>query len=143
MSRISGTIDRRALFGLPQRNRSETPEAAARSVPILRQINARACIGCDVCVRICPRNALRLREFGARAFYSVDPDRCDGCGLCLEVCESGALVMAVKGSFQPQIVELSVGRCARCGASWRVPKARGEPGPLCRICAPKWSAESS
>jgi len=48
--------------------------------------DARRCLGCFECERVCPREAI-LREPEVR----IDRLRCDRCGLCVEACPPGAL----------------------------------------------------
>jgi uncharacterized Fe-S center protein len=51
------------------------------------QIVARKCTGCQVCVRWCPENAIRMENDIAVINY----DRCIGCGQCLAVCRFSAV----------------------------------------------------
>lgn len=46
------------------------------------------CIGCSHCVRVCPTEALRIRE-GKSHLY---PDRCVDCGECYRVCPVNAII---------------------------------------------------
>lgn len=50
---------------------------------------ATKCIGCAVCVKACPNNALSLTEDG----IVTDYDACQLCGICTEVCPTRALEM--------------------------------------------------
>jgi phosphoadenosine phosphosulfate reductase len=50
-----------------------------RSVKAL--LRAQMCTECGICVRTCPRNAVRMKD-GFRA----DPDRCNSCGKCERSC---------------------------------------------------------
>lgn len=45
------------------------------------------CIGCETCLAVCPRNALRLTEKG----LVIDRTRCDLCLLCAEECPTRAI----------------------------------------------------
>lgn len=49
-------------------------------------VNESLCVGCGLCVRACPQQAIRLEAGKAR----VGP-ACVGCGLCLGACPAGAL----------------------------------------------------
>lgn len=53
------------------------------------------CIFCDVCMKVCPKNAIGLirREDGTLAL-SVNED-CSLCGACEPFCPSGAIVMTI------------------------------------------------
>ena len=45
------------------------------------------CKGCVHCVRVCPTEAIRIRNWKAK----VDPDRCIECGMCVKVCPRHAM----------------------------------------------------
>lgn len=47
------------------------------------------CIGCAHCMRVCPTEALRVRQGKAR----LQNNRCIDCGECFTVCPSGAIVI--------------------------------------------------
>ncbi len=51
------------------------------------QYSFRLGIGCERCIRVCPKEALQREEEGLR----VDHLRCEGCGACVAVCPTGAL----------------------------------------------------
>lgn len=46
------------------------------------------CAGCQVCISVCPYNAIALNE---RGFAEVNPALCKGCGTCTATCASGAI----------------------------------------------------
>ncbi len=46
------------------------------------------CTGCTACVRVCPTEAIRVRNRKA----SIDPNRCVDCGNCVTVCEFHAII---------------------------------------------------
>lgn len=46
------------------------------------------CTGCTACVRVCPTEAIRVRNRKAR----IDANRCVDCGRCLETCEFHAII---------------------------------------------------
>jgi pyruvate formate lyase activating enzyme len=46
------------------------------------------CLGCDLCLTVCPCEALSMDGEGGR---SIDRQRCDRCGLCAERCPGEAL----------------------------------------------------
>ena len=45
------------------------------------------CTGCTRCVRVCPTEAIRVREKTA----IIDSQKCVDCGLCIEACSFGAI----------------------------------------------------
>jgi len=47
------------------------------------------CVGCSHCIKVCPTEALRVKEGKA----ILHPDRCISCGKCYRVCPSRAIVV--------------------------------------------------
>jgi pyruvate formate lyase activating enzyme len=46
------------------------------------------CLGCDLCLTVCPQGALQGEADGSKA---IDRKRCDRCGQCAELCPGEAL----------------------------------------------------
>lgn len=46
------------------------------------------CTGCTACVRVCPTEAIRVRDRKA----SIDPTRCIDCGNCVSACQFHAII---------------------------------------------------
>ena len=56
--------------------------------PLISAIDGDICIGCQVCIDLCPYGAI---EFNARKGISeVNEAVCKGCGSCAGYCPSGA-----------------------------------------------------
>ncbi|AVX29662.1 electron transfer flavoprotein alpha subunit apoprotein [Carboxydocella thermautotrophica] len=53
------------------------------------EINAKACIGCGICVDTCPVQALSLVD----GVSVVDPKQCVDCGACVKVCPTNAITL--------------------------------------------------
>ena len=49
-----------------------------------------ACIGCGLCKRNCPSEAIVVENFNAR----IDPEKCTSCGTCIEKCPKKSIVEA-------------------------------------------------
>lgn len=65
--------------------------AAAHRAPCEIEITAAWCKGCDICVRVCPEDCLRL---GDRAVVEVaDAAACTGCHLCEWLCPDFAITV--------------------------------------------------
>ncbi|MFW9973928.1 MAG: FAD-dependent oxidoreductase [Candidatus Thorarchaeota archaeon] len=56
--------------------------------PFYSVVDEEKCAGCQVCISVCPYNAVALNERG-RA--EVNPALCKGCGTCTSTCASGAI----------------------------------------------------
>jgi NAD-dependent dihydropyrimidine dehydrogenase PreA subunit len=54
-----------------------------------REIKEEECIGCGVCVKSCPMNALELKD--KKVLF--DPERCLGCGVCVHRCKQNAIYL--------------------------------------------------
>jgi ferredoxin len=54
-------------------------------------IAANLCVGCGVCVDICPNQALEVSADGIA--YLSKPDACDGSGGCVEACPVQAVTL--------------------------------------------------
>ena len=61
------------------------------------------CIGCKICLEVCPQGALTIGQEGDR----IDRGLCSGCGACAEECPGAALeLLGSRWSLEDLIVEL-------------------------------------
>jgi ferredoxin len=67
------------------------------SIQPIPQINAQRCIGCGICVRVCPTQALEIQDELARVTH---PDQCQYTGLCELVCPTQAISRPFEIVFQ-------------------------------------------
>lgn len=56
--------------------------------PIAMKACSVACIGCGICVKNCPEQAIKVEEFHA----IIDYEKCTSCGACIEKCPKKAIV---------------------------------------------------
>ena len=56
--------------------------------PYYSVVDEDKCAGCQVCISVCPYNAVALNE---RGYAEVNPALCKGCGTCTSACASGAI----------------------------------------------------
>ncbi len=54
------------------------------------------CIGCTLCVQVCPTTAVQLLGRGATAEIIYHLDRCLFCGECVDVCPTHAIEVTVE-----------------------------------------------
>ena len=47
-----------------------------------------ACLGYGDCMKVCPRDAIRITD---RGVADIDPQKCIGCGLCAKTCPNGII----------------------------------------------------
>ena len=52
------------------------------------KVNPEHCIGCEVCVDVCPEEAIHINEEGVA---EIDQEKCEECGACAEVCPQEAI----------------------------------------------------
>ena len=52
------------------------------------ELNVEKCIGCKMCVNVCPHNVFEFRE---KKSYIISKDNCMECGACVKNCPSEAI----------------------------------------------------
>ncbi|MEG0592035.1 MAG: 4Fe-4S binding protein [Coprobacillus sp.] len=48
----------------------------------------KGCVACGTCMKVCPRNAIKVED-GIKAV--IDKSLCVGCGLCVKACPAGII----------------------------------------------------
>lgn len=73
------------------------------------------CVGCGICVSICPEEALRLfpavvndGRLVKKPFVDFDSTRCTFCGECIVLCPTNALKMEVNGEERIPVIKAEV-----------------------------------
>ena len=54
------------------------------------------CIGCGTCARICPENAIIMKDSEEKPIPETNYDFCKGCGLCATECPVKAIKMELE-----------------------------------------------
>jgi heterodisulfide reductase subunit A len=74
--------------------------------PLISQIDQSKCIGCGLCVEICPFGAIKAEEIEEGVTRAVNiPASCKGCGLCAASCPQHAIDML---HFRDAQIEASI-----------------------------------
>ena len=59
--------------------------------PIVAQVRTLHCVGCGLCVEVCPYGAPKLVENRGRMVAEINEALCKGCGLCVAGCRGKAI----------------------------------------------------
>jgi NADH:ubiquinone oxidoreductase subunit F (NADH-binding) len=70
-------------------NEKRCPAKVCRAL-IRYEILADACVGCTLCARNCPANAIQGE---LKKLHTIDPDTCIRCGICKQVCNYKAVTV--------------------------------------------------
>ncbi len=79
----------RCCCGAMQAHRTGVPMLAPSGY--VSRIDDALCVGCGLCVEMCPFDALSLRD----GIAVVDDEACMGCGVCVSTCAQDALSLAL------------------------------------------------
>ena len=74
----------------------EYPEKKRRLSNCFRgKLTVDGCIGCGICTKVCPSNAIEFKkdESGKVISYSFDLEKCIFCGNCMYYCPKSAIKM--------------------------------------------------
>ncbi len=89
------SIDESIAQGLAASSRAVTLLAKKKiySSGEVSVVDIRKCVGCGVCVTVCPYSAPRIveEEGPNQGKAEINPALCKGCGLCMASCRSGAI----------------------------------------------------
>lgn len=73
---------------IPYEAKYEVACSSTEKGPVAMKACSAACIGCSLCVKNCPNDAVKVENFHA----VIDQEKCAGCGACAEKCPRKAIV---------------------------------------------------
>ena len=78
-------------------------------------LDGNSCIGCNICVKICPQEAFKLSKavmqngkFLKKGAIDIDAGRCAFCGMCVVLCPTNAIKMLRNGKEIIPVIEAEV-----------------------------------
>jgi heterodisulfide reductase subunit A-like polyferredoxin len=71
-------------------------------VPTVAEVRALHCVGCGLCVEVCPYGAPSLVDDRGRTVAEINEALCKGCGLCVAGCRGKAI--SLRGFTDTQIL---------------------------------------
>lgn len=70
----------------------------------LASVDARTCVACGCCLKVCPRQALSIYK---GSYAQVNQSACVGCGLCARECP--ASVISILPRVLPEVESCATG----------------------------------
>jgi len=118
----------------PPASRLPEPETdEILTYPFVPQIDAQFCTGCDACINTCPHQALEIDTETAQ--YVINPKQCTGCRICVDICHVTAIQLEQwQTSSEKSYLDLTTGKCRRCGAPFHYPESNQAQTDICPIC---------
>ena len=126
------------------------PPAEQRPQPELAAIDLATCVGCTVCMKVCPTGAI---VGASKMVHSVIAEDCTGCGLCVDPCPVDCITLAPNAKVveqQNKAVSLAAWVQARRAESqqlvtqkqaWKDARKLGEDKPVERFITPEQQAK--
>jgi len=68
-------------------------------------IDKSLCIRCDICSKVCPKEALSIRVEDGKAEIALEEDKCVLCGACEPLCPTSAIKILFNGKWSNVLVD--------------------------------------
>jgi len=68
-------------------------------------IDRKRCIVCDICLKLCPKDAITLVESDDEVRITIDPQKCVLCGACEPLCPTNAVTLTLNGTRNNTLVK--------------------------------------
>lgn len=123
-------LSRRSLF-FPVK-----PMLPETHLPHFVAIDSRSCTACDLCLKICPSEALTVSvdPLTQEHVYKLSPFQCDGCGLCELECDSKSISVQEQIG-ESQLLNILEKTCSHCGNQFHLnPGLVDNNEDLCSVC---------
>jgi NAD-dependent dihydropyrimidine dehydrogenase PreA subunit len=72
------------------------PDISSAQSNYFAQADINKCIGCGLCAKKCPVDAIFMRESGGKKYPEINLDICLGCGACARFCLNKSIVLKRK-----------------------------------------------
>ena len=101
------------------------PELRYLTGVVTLRLEAERCVGCGLCLEVCPQAVLALVEGKA---VIADRDACMECGACALNCPAGALMVQAGVGCAQAVINAALGRGGGSGCSCQ-PDSKAVGGP--------------
>ncbi len=135
-------LSRRSLFR-PMQNLLEEAESLTENLnldctkdkmPFVPEIDELKCSACHACSKICPHQAITIKEQNDSIYYQITSQNCNGCQLCADICQDDAIKIFKHHKQLQTQVKLKARRCQQCKHTFFSIKSPQQAENICNVC---------